>query len=100
MNRIVWLGPTALLFLAILPMPYGYYTVLRFVVSISAAIICFNTYQKDQELRPWVIMFGLIAILFNPLIPVHLTRSIWAPIDIICGLVFLAHLKITGNEPT
>ena len=30
--------------------------------------------------------FGLLAVLFNPIIPVHLSREIWAPIDMAAAL--------------
>jgi len=31
---------------------------------------------------------GFIALLFNPLIPVYLTREIWAPIDLGLAVLF------------
>ncbi len=34
-------------------------------------------------------LFGFIALLFNPLIPIHLSREIWQPIDVICALLFV-----------
>ena len=38
----------------------------------------------------WVIIFGLIAVTFNPIIPVYLDeKAAWIPIDVICGLIFL-----------
>ena len=38
----------------------------------------------------WVITFGLIAIVFNPLIPIYLNdKSAWMPIDIIGGIIFV-----------
>jgi len=29
-----------------------------------------------------------IAALFNPLIPVHLSKEIWLPIDVLVGIYF------------
>ena len=34
-------------------------------------------------------LFGFIAVLFNPLIPIHLSRELWQPIDAICALLFI-----------
>ena len=35
-------------------------------------------------------LFVGIALLFNPLAPVYLDRGTWRPLDIACGLAFLA----------
>lgn len=32
----------------------------------------------------------LLALVFNPLVPLHLTRPIWQIIDVIAALVFTA----------
>jgi hypothetical protein len=39
-------------------------------------------------------MFGLIAVLFNPLMPIYLKRTTWFRIDIGIAIVFAAHLVI------
>jgi hypothetical protein len=33
-------------------------------------------------------LFGFIAVLFNPVVIVHLSRDLWQPIDTLCGVVF------------
>lgn len=42
----------------------------------------------ELEKSGWAWVFGIIALLFNPIIPVHLSREIWAPIDIMAALIF------------
>jgi len=77
-----------LLFIAVLELPYGYFTFLRIAVTIA----CIFLIVKEFGLRNyfWCIPFVLIAILFNPLIPVHLyDKDKWMPIDIACGTLFL-----------
>lgn len=71
---------SALLLLGAAPLPYGYYTLLRitaFVFFIWASSIA---YDKRDLYLPWV--FALLAILFNPIIPVHLAKEYWVFIDI------------------
>lgn len=41
----------------------GYYTILRFVVTIGAAAVIIQEF--DGQITPWVIAFGLITIIFN-----------------------------------
>jgi len=39
----LWLIPATMLVLALLQLPYGYYTLLRLVVCLTAAIIAFQS---------------------------------------------------------
>ena len=76
--------------IAVFPLPYGYYTFLRWAVCGVAVYIAFNAYQWGRVWATW--LFGAIAILFNPFMPIYLTKEIWQPIDIVCALVFGASI--------
>jgi len=77
-----------LLFIGLIDLPIGYYTLLRFVVTIGSFAVVLTEFENG--LNFWVITFGLIAILFNPLIPIYLNnKSAWLPIDIIAGIIFV-----------
>lgn len=77
-----------LLFLGLIDLPIGYYTFLRIVVTIGSIAVVVTEYEEG--LGFWVITFGLIAILFNPLIPIYLNnKSAWMQIDIIGGIIFV-----------
>ena len=77
----------ALLLLALAPLPIGYYTLLRIVVTIGAVLVVLKEYEKGFNF--WVISFGLIALLFNPLIPIYLGgKGTWVPIDLIAAVLF------------
>ena len=77
-----------LLFAAVFKLPIGYFTFLRITITLGALLIVFTEYKKQTTF--WVIIFGLIAILFNPVIPVYLyKKSLWFPIDILVGVLFL-----------
>ena len=87
---ILFLIPAALLFLALADMPSGYYVLMRIIVCVSSAIIAYGSYKRENSLNGSAILFGLMAILFNPIIPVYLyDRQIWMPIDIIGALLFV-----------
>jgi hypothetical protein len=75
-----------LLLLAIFPLPYGYYTFLRLIVFIGGLYIAYHLYDKKSHV--FSIVFVLLAILFNPIIPVHLSRETWLPIDIMSAITF------------
>lgn len=71
---------SAMLLLGAAPLPYGYYMLLRLVACgffVWAAVIA---REQSNQYLPWV--FGFLALLFNPIIKIHLPKEIWAVIDI------------------
>jgi len=76
-----------LLLIAIPELPYGYYTFLRIAITILSVYMIFVAMGSNKVGWGWI--FGGIAILFNPLFPVYLTKEIWVVIDIVVGLIFI-----------
>jgi hypothetical protein len=76
--------------------PYGYYTLLRFVVCGSSAHLAFTAHQMNKKAWVWVMAF--IAILFNPIVPIHLDRTSWAPIDLATAFLFLIALFVVKSK--
>lgn len=68
--------------------PYGYYQLLRFVVCGAGAYVAWLSYHSQYPWTAW--LFGFVAVLFNPLAPVHLSRGIWQPVDLVCAVLFIA----------
>jgi hypothetical protein len=87
----LWLIPVALLLLAAGRMPYGYYTFTRIVVCGFGAFIAVIGWDRSS-LRVWSVLFGLLAILFNPIVPIHLSRGTWPYLDIGAAIILAAHL--------
>lgn len=88
-KNIIVLIPAIFLFLALLDgWPYGFFTLLRFIVFTATAYIAYIVY--DQQRDGWVWSFGLIAVLFNPFIPVYLDRNTWVIIDLFVALFLVA----------
>lgn len=95
--RSLLIGATAALFLAVLPIwPYGFYTLLRLLVCG----VCFYLVYKIKFLPtflPHKVPLIIIAVLFNPLIPVYLVRTIWFPVDIGIGIYLIILIKKLGT---
>ncbi len=53
--------------------PYGYYQLLRFVVWGISISIAFMAYRWQKLWATW--LFSFMAVLFNPLIPIHLPTT-------------------------
>jgi uncharacterized membrane protein YccC len=87
--RAIGLICAGLLFLALLRLPIGYYTFLRLAVTAGAVVFAYHRVRRSG-LTIWVVAFAAMALLFNPIWPVYLKdRSLWAPIDILGGVLFL-----------
>ena len=84
----------ALIGLAILPLPYGYYTFLRIAITGISAYLVYL--RKDNKDKSFYVLIA-IAILFNPLIPIHFPREVWIPIDIILAIYFFLVGKNLNN---
>ena len=76
--------------------PYGYYQFLRFIVCGVAIYIAYTAYNWQKMWAVW--LFGFVAILFNPLAPIHLSRELWQPIDFICAILFIVIIVVL-KEP-
>ena len=61
--------------------PYGYYILLRWVCCGVFAYLAISAYK--QKNNDWIWIFGITAAIYNPIIPVHLTRVIWSVFNII-----------------
>lgn len=92
--RIVSICCALLLFIAILHAPREYYWLLRTIVFIGATLVIIQNIVKPY----WVVLFGVVLILFNPIFPIYLYKKVlWQPIDILTGILFL--IEIIINRP-
>ena len=74
------------LVLALLPMPYGYYQMLRLIVcgvSVWGAVLAFN----KNNIFP--VLYGVFALLYNPIFIIHFDRATWEIINILTMLFFV-----------
>lgn len=98
LHPAVWLIPVAALIAALLPLHYGYYLLLRVVVFFAAAILAFNEYQFMQSVSGWLVGLIAIAVLWNPLLPVHISREAWVVLDIGAALFFVGHARSRSDR--
>ena len=72
-----------LLLACLLPMPYGYYQLVRVVATAAFA---FLAYQERENSLLWV--FVGLALLFQPFEKIDLGRTVWNIVDVVVA-VFL-----------
>lgn len=85
----LWLLPAGLLVIAVLELPYGYYGFMRLCVCASSAMVAYLWFGRTKILSLVTVVFALIAVLYNPIIRVHLDRSVWAPINLATAAAYV-----------
>jgi len=87
----------AMLLIGAAPMPYGYYGLLRMIATVAFIWAAYTSFEQDRPLLPWIL--AALALLFNPLIPIHLTKSIWAIVDVASAVFLVAVSWFLGKDP-
>lgn len=75
--------------------PYGYYILLRWVCCAVFAYLAMQASGYKQQ--DWVWVLGVTAAVYNPIVPVHLTREIWSVLNLIT--IGIAVVSVFGVSP-
>lgn len=75
--------------------PYSYYVLLRWIVCAASIYVAYNA-SKDKR-NGWAWVFGGIALLFNPIFPFYLDKSIWVLIDLGSAVFFFVGSHSIGK---
>ena len=90
------------LLICLMPMPYGYYILIRYISAIAFGVMAYDYYYQKQK-KMYVITLSL-ALLFQPLIQLPLGRDIWNFVDIvtiaanIVTAIFLIYLFLSKKQ--
>lgn len=85
--KILKIALAALLFLCLADMPYGYYQFVRFASMIGFGILAYRANQEGRETE--MLIFGALALMFQPFFKLAFGRELWNIIDVIVGLGLL-----------
>lgn len=67
--------------------PYGYYILLRIVICAICVYLALRAYQQNNT--SWVWILGVTAVVYNPILRIHLTREIWSVVNFITIVILL-----------
>ena len=87
MVKIIKFFLAIIFFLCLADMPYGYYQFVRFVGLIGFTILAYQAKQQGQE--KVMVIYVVLALLFQPFFKIALGREIWNIVDIVVGLGLL-----------
>ncbi len=73
--------------------PYDYYTLLRWIVcGVSITMAYLSYVAKDEQTDGWFWSFVVVAVIFNPLVKVQLSRNSWRPIDLAASALMIVSI--------
>ncbi len=75
----------------------GYAILLQFVICISAILVALQAARSGKQL--WATAFAGLAVLFNPVVTVPVSQSVFLWINVLCFAMFLASLKFVTTAP-
>jgi hypothetical protein len=97
-SKLFWILPLVVMGIGVLPMPYGYYNILRIVVCICAAFMAVRAIKtQNGQLVSW--LFGGLALLYNPVLPVHLNeKPVWMIVNVLTAILFIVFRDLSYDE--
>lgn len=92
-TTIIKIIAVIMLFWALADNPYGYYQILRWVICGLSGYLVYLAYNEKKNV--WVWIFGILTVLFNPILPIYLDRDTWSIIDVITAvIIFISIFKM------
>lgn len=101
--RKIWIPQaivSAVLLWALYPKnPYAYYILLRWICCGIFGYLTVHALEKER--RGWAWTLGVTALIYNPILRVHLTRELWSIVNIatmgiaIVSIIFLPPVEKT-----
>jgi len=96
MEKLIKITLAILFFLCLAKMPYGYYQFVRFAGLIGFAILAYQANQQNKQVE--MIVFGALALLFQPFFKIALGRELWNIVDVIVGTGLIISIFIKRSE--
>lgn len=92
-HPLIWIVPAALSLVALGPLPYSYYQLLRVVLCGCCAFLAFAEHRAGGG-GAWKFGLSGVALVFNPFVPLYLTRDVWAVLNVVVAVFLIAHWRI------
>jgi hypothetical protein len=71
---------------------------LRVAVTAAAALLTAFAYQRTKTFSVWIGLFLVIAAVFNPIVPLHLTRGAWSIENTAAGALFVGQFVVDRHR--
>ena len=81
-----------MLLLCLLPMRYGYFQLVRFGALIGFGLLAYQANEHGKKTE--MLIFVVLALLFQPFLKIALGRQLWNVIDVLIGISLLLSMAI------
>jgi hypothetical protein len=95
MNNVIKILLAILFFLCLADMPYEYYQFVRFAGLVGFAILAYQAHEQGRQTE--MIIYGGLALLFQPFFKIALGREIWNIVDVIVGVGLIVSIFIKNK---
>jgi len=86
--NLVKLIAAIILFICPLDMLYWFYDIVRTLALIGFSFLAYDARKKKKNIE--TVIFICLAVLFQPILKIHLTKPIWIVIDLVVGVWLIA----------
>ena len=82
--------------IALAELPYGYYQLLRILVTAYAVWVAWQAAANDRKAIAY--LFGAIAVLYNPILKIHMERDVHAIFNVITAALVLGEAWLARRK--
>ena len=96
MNNVIKIILAILFFLCLADMPYGFYQFVKFAGLIGFAFLAYQAHEQGRQTE--MIIYGGLALLFQPFFKIALGRQMWNIVDVVVGIGLLISIFMKPKE--
>ena len=96
MNNVIKIVLAVLFFLCLADMPYGFYQFVRFVGLVGFGILAYQANSNGKQNQ--VIIYIILAVLFQPFIKISLGRELWNIVDVIVAIALIISIFLNPEK--
>lgn len=78
--------------MCLIDFPYGFYEFVRFTALIGFGILAYKAFEEEKQTE--MIVYLILAILFQPLLKISIGRTLWNIVDVAVALYLLYDVLI------
>lgn len=78
--------------MCLIDFPYGFYQFVRFTALVGFGILAFKAFEEEKQTE--MIVYLILAILFQPLLKISIGRTLWNIVDVAVALYLLYDVLI------
>jgi hypothetical protein len=95
--KVIVILATASAAAGILATPYGFYMLLRVIICLAAVMGFIRA--REERRASWLWIYGVLAVLYNPVLPIHLMLApLWTVANLVTIVLLWVGLSKFGNR--